>query len=287
MILNILSYFITILFRINFYRYFVYCFFISNYCNILINNLSQHSIIVQLNMIVEQSKDNNWPCSYLDEIKSPQKECIVKKIFGKLSNRYREKIESDFYEKKVKWISSLFGESHEGVYHAIIDYWMGGPVDMYMYPNHIPGMAFVTFDIASYCSKECKPNQLGYFEVAMFTRLKHDDNEKSQFMKQMLRFRVIMTKTARYSTDAVLSPGNTMEIPLDEENKNIACVVIDYYPENNATIIENERLHLLTLIEIHRSEMEYAMANGSEFLFTRLKEAGYYPYSDLDRQPVV
>jgi hypothetical protein len=41
---------------------------------------------------------------------------------------------------------------------------------------------------------------------------------------------------------------------------------------------------LLLCIEVFRSEMEYAMKNGSEALFRLLKERGYYhPYSDLDR----
>jgi hypothetical protein len=32
--------------------------------------------------------------------------------------------------------------------------------------------------------------------------------------------------------------------------------------------------------------MEFSRANGGEELFKKLKEAGYYPYSDLDRKPV-
>lgn len=37
---------------------------------------------------------------------------------------------------------------------------------------------------------------------------------------------------------------------------------------------------------IHKSEMEYAMKNGSSGVIEKLKEKGYYPYSDLDRDPV-
>jgi hypothetical protein len=32
--------------------------------------------------------------------------------------------------------------------------------------------------------------------------------------------------------------------------------------------------------------MEYARRNGSEELLEKLKVAGHYPYSDLDREPV-
>jgi hypothetical protein len=40
-------------------------------------------------------------------------------------------------------------------------------------------------------------------------------------------------------------------------------------------------------MEIFRSEMEFSMANGSGKLFELLKAKGYYPYSDLDREPVI
>ncbi len=32
--------------------------------------------------------------------------------------------------------------------------------------------------------------------------------------------------------------------------------------------------------------MEYPMRNGSAAVLRKLKEAGHYPYSDLDRAPV-
>ena len=34
-------------------------------------------------------------------------------------------------------------------------------------------------------------------------------------------------------------------------------------------------------------EMEFARKKGSEKLLNLLKESGYYPYSDIDRDPVV
>ena len=40
-------------------------------------------------------------------------------------------------------------------------------------------------------------------------------------------------------------------------------------------------------MEVHRDEMEFAMNNGTAELIEKLKEAGYYPYSDLDRKSVI
>jgi hypothetical protein len=48
-----------------------------------------------------------------------------------------------------------------------------------------------------------------------------------------------------------------------------------------------EKFGLLAVIEIFRSEMDYARKHGGAKLIKRLKEKGHYPYSDLDREPGV
>jgi hypothetical protein len=40
-------------------------------------------------------------------------------------------------------------------------------------------------------------------------------------------------------------------------------------------------------MEIFESEMSFARENSSSELFKKLKEKGFYPYSDMDREPVV
>ena len=54
-----------------------------------------------------------------------------------------------------------------------------------------------------------------------------------------------------------------------------------------ASTIDGKRYGFLVCIEVFTSEMEYATENGSPALFKLLKEKGHYPYSDLDRNPVV
>jgi hypothetical protein len=43
----------------------------------------------------------------------------------------------------------------------------------------------------------------------------------------------------------------------------------------------------MVVMEIFRKEMDFARANGGAALLEKLKLAGHYPYSDLDRDPVV
>ena len=48
-----------------------------------------------------------------------------------------------------------------------------------------------------------------------------------------------------------------------------------------------KRFGLLLVMEIHCTEMAFARENGAAALFHRLEQAGHYPYSDIDRTPVV
>jgi hypothetical protein len=43
---------------------------------------------------------------------------------------------------------------------------------------------------------------------------------------------------------------------------------------------------LLAIIEVFRSEMEFARKHGGAKLIQHLKATGSYSYSDLDRDPV-
>ena len=99
-------------------------------------------------------------------------------------------------------------------------------------------------------------------------------------------FCFIFTAIGFFSKEAVLNPNETCEIPNGEGEEN-SCLVFDLYqPDNKEFKIGDRNHHLLLCLQVFRSEMEFARENGSEELFKKLKQAGHYPYSDLDRQPV-
>jgi hypothetical protein len=96
----------------------------------------------------------------------------------------------------------------------------------------------------------------------------------------------IMTTLGNYSRDSVLNPGDTCEVPAGKDEPTI-CVILDEYKKPGVDFEFSGKKHCLLLcIEVFRSEMEYSMKNGSAAVLTKLKEKGYYPYSDLDREPV-
>ena len=60
------------------------------------------------------------------------------------------------------------------------------------------------------------------------------------------------------------------------------CLIFDAYGLRG----RERSFGVLAIIEIHRSEMDFARSAGGAELIKRLKAAGHYPYSDLDREPV-
>jgi hypothetical protein len=223
---------------------------------------------------------------------------FLSKILGK-----KQKIEeisedklNEFYLLKEKAMEDVLGKMLGFVGHAIIPFQIGGAVDMYYFPDApIEGTAFATLELIEYEKKGPIPNRNGMYELLAFTKLKISKQynevakglEGTDFDKIERRICGIFTSIGNYSFGAKLEPGETCEIPGKEGEENICLVFDEYKDANVGFIINGKKYGLLICIEIFRSEMEYAMEYGSKELFKLLNDSGYYPYSDLDRLPVV
>jgi len=191
------------------------------------------------------------------------------------------------YEEKEKGLEAVLGKMYSIVGHAIIPFEVGGAVDMYYFPNHIQGTGFATMELLNPNGNGPKPNRIGTYELVAFTKEPYNENEKTQTAFNLIERRVcgIFTTIGNYSSQAVLNPNETCEVPTDgEENR---CLVFDnYQPDNKEFKIGERKHHLLLCLEIFRSEMEFARKKGSKELLDKLKAIGHYPYSDLDREPI-
>lgn len=219
---------------------------------------------------------------------------IFKKLFGgnkkEETHSKKEFSEQEFnldYELKSKGLEAVLGASAGMVGHAIIPFEIGGAVDMYYYPNHIKGTGFATMELLDPDGNGPKPNKIGTYELVAFTKEPYGNIEGTDTAFNTIERRVcgLFTTIGNYSFQAVLNPLETCEIPSNgEANK---CLVFDNYQPAYAEFkIGNRKHHLLLCLEIFRSEMEFARAHGSAELFALLKQAGHYPYSDLNREPV-
>ncbi|MEX1230508.1 MAG: hypothetical protein WEB58_09720 [Planctomycetaceae bacterium] len=200
----------------------------------------------------------------------------------------------EWYERKTTLMEQALGAEHDMVMHAIIPYELGGGLDLYYFPNGIPGTGVATKELSSF--PDAGSNNAVYlaYELVMFTRhpLSLDDanDEKTPFGKAHDNINAILNLIAPYSEDAELNPRETCEFPDDMEDVGGKCLIFDGYTSYSGEDDpqgEMEDFGLLLLMEIFRSEMEYAREQGGAELIEKLKAAGHYPYSDMDRAPVV
>jgi hypothetical protein len=225
---------------------------------------------------------------------------FIKKLFGKNKPVKREFSDEEFvndYELKTDGLEAVLGKMHDMVGHAVIPFAIGGTVDMYYFPNHIMGTGFATMEILEPDGSGPLPNRFGTYELVAFTKYGYCDEldefnilsqeDKTKFTTIERKICGLFTDVGSFSRNAVLNPNETCEFPADE-NEDSTYMIFDLYePDGREFKIGNKKHHLLLCMQIFKSEMEFSRANGSAELFKKLKTAGHYPYSDLDRQPVV
>lgn len=214
---------------------------------------------------------------------------FIKRLFRKKKPKeFTEEESEKDYELKSQGLENVLDKMHDLVGHAIIPFAVGGAVDMYYFPNHIKGTGFATMELLEPDGSGPLPNRLGTYELVAFTKHDYVNSEDAATPFNLIERKVcgIFTTLGFYSRQAVLNPNETCEVPNGEGEEN-TCLAFDLYePENNKFKIGDRKHHLLLCIQVFRSEMEFSRANGSDKLFEKLKQAGHYPYSDLDRQPV-
>jgi hypothetical protein len=200
--------------------------------------------------------------------------------------QFDEAAAQEYDLQKVAGLERVLGPMADIVGHSIIPFQVGGAVDMYYFPNALPGTAFATMEIVEPGGFGPKIGPLGPYELIGFTKLPFSELETPAFKSITSRMNVIMTSIGNYSRQAVLRPLETVELPgRTPEDSN--CLVLDAYRNPDADfIVASQPYGLLMCVEVFRSEMEFAMHNGTGALISRLREAGHYPYSDLDRQAV-
>jgi hypothetical protein len=193
----------------------------------------------------------------------------------------------EWYDRKSAVMEERLGPEHDMVMHAIIPYAIGGGLDLYYYPNGVPGTAIATKELSELPGEGSSNDVFRCYELVMFTRHAVDLDAKEEdegFGRAHHVINAILNAIAPYSAQATLNPNETCEFPADMPTIGGRCLIFDGYPTYDD--VEPDEFGLLAIIEIFRSEMDYARANGGAKLLRLLRKHGHYPYSDLDREPV-
>ncbi len=189
---------------------------------------------------------------------------------------YGAEEEEAWYNAKSEFLAEKLGPEHDMVMHAIIPYAIGGGLDLYYYHNGIPGTGIATKELADARGRGPSNSVYDCYELVMFTRqaLNLDDaqDETTPFGAAHATINAILNLIARYGEQATLNPHETCEFPADMEEVGGKCLVFDAYasPEERGP----QGLGLLLILEVHRSEMEYAMEHGGAETDRHAQRAG-------------
>ena len=208
----------------------------------------------------------------------------IKGLFSKEDMTFSDEEYEAHYETKEAALEQVLGPLYEYVGHALIPFEVGGAVDMYYFPQK-EGTALATMELIAPDGSGPKRSKIGTYELVAFTREPVSLEKDSPFSRIERRLCGVFTTLGNYSKETRMNPGETCEIP--EEEGNGICLILDEYAAEQPFLINGEKHGLLLVVEIHRSEMEYAISQGGANLIQLLKTKGHYPYSDLDREPVI
>ena len=195
-----------------------------------------------------------------------------------------------WYEMKTEAMVTLLGEEHNLVSHAIIPFSVGGALDLYFFPQS-RGYAIGTKELIERDGSGPRNARYSAYELCLFSpdpvdsdRTNGDTTPIGQRYRRYVR---MLNMLARYCSEATLNPNETMEFPAGMERVGGHCLILDAITKNGQSLNFNKHEYgLMLAINIHRSEMEFARANGGQKLIEKLKAAQVYPYSDLDRRAV-
>jgi hypothetical protein len=164
-------------------------------------------------------------------------------------------------------LKSVLGETDGRVLHAMIPFHLGGQADVICFRKHIPGRVAATCELLG--DEGQVRTDLGTFELMIAHR---DDNDWGPN---------VISRLARYTSDASLSPGDTMEIAgVPPKGSTITGFLFLEY----ARFTYRDRdAGLLLCLGVTEDELQLCKAGGRDKVIAALKAAQVYPYTDLSR----
>ena len=204
-------------------------------------------------------------------------------------NQSDETAARDWYDHKSQIMEQILGKMHDVVMHAIIPYAGGGGLDLYYYPNGISGTGIATMEASELPKKGSSNAVYSRYELVMFTKhslaLEQVKNPETPFGRMHSNISSILNCIVPYSATATLNGNDTCEFPANMRNVGGKSLIFQNYGPHYAK--SQRGFGVLAVVEIFRSEMDFARAHGGDKLIQLLKDAEHYPYSDLDRDPVI
>jgi hypothetical protein len=181
---------------------------------------------------------------------------------------------SKIWNARQDALCGILGRTTGLVYHAHTPFNLGGFADVLPFPDFVPGMTYVTAELTG---EEVGQQQssLGNYELMICTRTEYK------------RAPDVISRLARYTRDAVLEAGQTMDIGTSFGDSTLRALLFAE-PKGQPAHFDflGARYGLLLCMAITTEELLFARSQGSDLLLAKLKEAGVFPYTVPDRSSI-
>lgn len=200
----------------------------------------------------------------------------------------KQQQEDRWFEQKSDIMERRLGQEHDVVMVSSVPFEYGGPLPLYYYPNDILGTGIASKSLSLKGSESVSNEKYQSFELLMFTKNKIDlesaYDTDSAFGQAHLNISNIINPIAEFAQRVTLNPYETCEFPEDLPEIGGKCLIFHDYRSDTEEV---ESFGLMLVMEIFPSELAFARRYHPSILITLLTEHGVYPYSDLNREPVV
>lgn len=178
------------------------------------------------------------------------------------------------WDARVASLATIFGKPGDMVFHAPIPFQLGGSADVLSFPDYVLGATYVTAEMTGEDVGQ-RPSSLGHYELMICVR------------KDLPKAADLVSKLARYTCDAELEAGQTMDLGNYFGDSTIRALLFAQ-PQEEPMLFEflGECYGLLLCIGITSEELAFGRAHGNEKLLLLLREHGIFPHTIPDRPSV-
>ena len=180
----------------------------------------------------------------------------------------------EIWDARIAALEPILGKPADTVLHAVIPFQLGGSADVLPFPDFAPGITYVTAEMTGEDVGQ-RPTTLGNYELMICAT------------QEMQKAGDLISKLARYTCDAELEPGETMDIETFFGDSTIRALLFTH-PREQPVHFEffGQRYGLLLCIGITAEELAFKKAHGSKSLLALLRQHSVFPYTTPDRRSV-
>jgi hypothetical protein len=175
-----------------------------------------------------------------------------------------------WWDDRMTALEELLGPSDPNVMHSWIPLGLGGRADVITFRPPKMGVTYVTADLIG---SEQPESSLGQYELMI---CQGDDSQ--EWAPHLI------SQLAAYTLEVPLQPWDTMTIsPAIPDGSNIVDALFVPFAEFE---VRSTKCGLLLVLGLTQPELDYC-AVDCDPVIDKLKEAGEYPFTTLDRQSVM